>query len=69
MFAICPAMNVKAIKAIDMQSFRMILNRFTRTVYVMDLTKTVIDERREMCERHERRYKTVGKRSVFKIED
>lgn len=52
-----------------MQSFRMILNRFTRTVYTMDLTKTVIDERREMCERHERRYKTVGKRSVFKIED
>lgn len=46
-------------------SYKMLLNRFSRTVSVMDLRIDVVEERRRKAERYSRRNKTCGKRSVF----
>lgn len=46
-------------------SFKMTLNRFSRTVSVMDLRIDVVEERRRKAERFARRNKTCGKRSMF----
>lgn len=46
-------------------SFKMLLNRFSRTVSVMDLRIDVVEERRRKAERFARRNKTCGRVAVF----
>lgn len=52
-----------------MQSFKMRLNRFVRSRCTLDFRFTELEERRMRCERYERKNKTCGKRSVFKISE
>lgn len=46
-------------------SYKMLLNRFSRTVSVMDLRIDVVEERRRKAERYSRRNKTCGRVAVF----
>lgn len=46
-------------------SYKMLLNRFSRTVSVMDLRIDVVEERRRKAERYSRRNKTCGKTAVY----